>query len=120
VRHPRLAALLLLIAVMKSTAWQLSPTDAQAHVWNASGALAIAMLLSLLALTYMSAEVWLVVALVSGIELQTAACSFWYLASPWVVKPGDELCSAGLHFPVGLVLLWAFIVAAMCLRGIKK
>jgi hypothetical protein len=104
---------------MKSTAWQLVPASIQPYVWNAVGSLVIAMLLVLLALVFNSMETWLVVALTAGVELQTATCSIWFIFSPWVIRPGDELCSAGLQFPVGLVLLWFFVCAAMYLRGRK-
>lgn len=105
--------------MIKTTAWKVAPAADQAYVWNASGAIAAALFLGLLGLVFMSAEVWLVVALAAGIELQTAACSIWFLHSPYVIKPGEELCSAGLQFPVGLVLLWCYACVAMHLRGRK-
>lgn len=105
--------------MVKTTAWKVAPVAAQAYVWNASSAATTAAFLFLMGLICGSREVWLVVALTAGIELQTATCSVWFIFSPWVIKPGDEICSAGLQFPVGLVLLWCFVCVAMYLRGQK-
>lgn len=112
-----LAAVILLAGVMANNVWKLAPTESQAYVFHASLALFALVLLGVIGLAAWSRWVWPVVALIGGFMLQIAGCSLAYLYSPWVVSPGDELCSAGLHAPIGMIGLWATAVIAMILRG---
>ena len=107
---------MIALGMLKTTAWQMAPKAIEADVWNISVALFTAALLIHLGLLYASKEVWLAVALLGGVEIQTAACSAVYIATPWQVNPGDDLCAAGLEFPIALVVAWLFACAALCLR----
>lgn len=112
-----LAALLLVAGVAANNVWKLAPADSQAYVFHASLALFALVLLVVIGLAAWSRWVWPVVALLGGFMLQIAGCSIAYLYSPWVINPGDELCSSGLHAPIGMVGLWATVVIALLLRG---
>ena len=116
-KHPRLAFLLLVNAVLSNNLWKRFPDDSQAYVWHASLGISGAVTLAVIGLAFGSAEVWLAVALAAGFYLQAAGCSIWFLLDPWPLKPGDELCSSGLHFPLGLVGLWASVCVVLFLRG---
>lgn len=117
VRHVQTASLLLLVCVCKHQGWKLSPNDLQAYLYHASGAAGAVVLLCLLGLLYSSREIWLVVALWGGFELQTFTCSVWWIFDPWVIRPGDELCSSGLQWPLGLLGLWATLCVVIALRS---
>jgi hypothetical protein len=106
------ALLLVLIGVGKNNAWKLAPPAMQGYAWSISESSLIAALLVLIALRRRSWSIWLAVALLAGFELQVLACSIAFLISPWSVIPGDELCSSGLHFPVGSLGLWAALFVA--------
>ncbi len=116
-KHPRIAFLLLVNAVLSNNLWKFFPEDSQAYVWHASLGLSGALCLAVIGLALRSVEVWLVVALAAGFCLQSAGCSIWFMLDPWTVKPGDELCSSGLQFPLGLIGLWASVCVALFLRG---
>ena len=119
VRHPRLAFLLLLNAVISNNLWKRFPEDSQAYVWHASLGISGALTLAVIGLVFGSSEVWLVVAMAAGFYLQSAMCSIWFLFEPWQINPGDELCSSGLQFPLGLIGLWASVCVVLYLRGRK-
>lgn len=101
-KHGLTAIWLALLVLTKTAAWKAFPDAVQADIWNASQSLLTAVLLILLGCVYGSTGVWLAVALGVGLELQTAACSVAYAYKPWPTLPGDELCSSGLKFPLGL------------------
>lgn len=110
---------LVALGVAKLTAWQAFPEAMQADIWNVSNALWATALLALIGLLYASKAMFLTVSMLAGFELQTAACSIGYIVKPWPMNPGDELCSAGLQFPIALVSLWAAVCLTLYLRGAK-
>lgn len=115
-KHPRIAFSILLLGVMNENAWKLVGVDIEGHVWSGTNALLRLWCLFLIGLFCSSAEVWLVIALIGGFAAQNVACTAWYLVSPWPTPPGSELCSAKLHFPVGLVGLWAVLCVVWILN----
>lgn len=94
------------------TLWKKVPEAIEGHVYTATAAAMQAFLLFVIGLAFPAREVWLVVALLAGFELQVVACNAWYILSPWPTPPGSEMCSSGLHFPVGLVGLWGVLYVA--------
>ena len=119
-KHINTALLLLVVGLSKTTVWKLAPVASQSMVWNISGSLAQIVVLLLLGLIYQSRAVWLVIAVTAGLELQTAACSVLFLVHPWVRQPDDELCSSGLHFPVGLLSAWVAIIVLTYIRSNRE
>ncbi len=116
-KHRPIALALVAMGTIHATAWKLGPIAVDAEVWNATGAVFTAVLLIWLGALYSSASVWLAVALTAGAEIQTATCSMAYIIRPWVMAPGDDLCSAGLGFPVFFISLWALVCLAIYIRG---
>ena len=119
-KHRKTALLLLVVGVSKTTAWKLAPVVAQSMIWNVSQSIAQIVVLLLLGLIYQSKAMWLVIALTAGLELQTAACSVLFLVHPWVREPDGELCSSGLHFPVGLLSAWVAIIVLTYIRSNRE
>lgn len=111
-RYLKEAAGVLLVAGLAQHAWKHVPPDTQADVWNASQALLVLVLLSLLANAYRSGWVWAVAALAGVWQLLTAGCSLLWLAAPWPVVPGAEQCSARFGLPLGAVGLWLLMLLA--------
>lgn len=115
-KHASTALALVAIGVVHGVAWKLATTEYGPIVWNTTGSLFRAALLCFIGLAYRSKTIWLAVVLLAGFELQTASCSIWYLIDPWLMRPGDEMCSVKLHFPVGLVSLWAALIIVKIIR----
>lgn len=106
------ALCLLLAGLIHNNAWKWAPVEHKAMVWNISGALLPALLLVVIALAWGHWAVTLVCLLLIGFALQVAGCSIAFMVRPWPVNPEDELCSAGIHAPLGLVGLWAASLVA--------
>ena len=114
--HP-VAFAIVTLTIVCHYLWKRFPAEMQADIWNISMAV-YSMLVTIAAgLVFRSRLVWLAVALSSGYFLQVAGCSAAYLISPWDVGPGEEQCSAGLHFPLGTLGL---AVAMIVLSKITK
>jgi hypothetical protein len=103
---------MLVAGTLHYTVWKWAPEALQGHVYTGTAAAKQAFLLFVIGLVFRSREVWLVVAVLAGFELQVVACNVWYLVRPWPTPPGSALCSSGLHFPIGLVGLWAVLYVA--------
>lgn len=123
-KYQATAIALLLLTMSKATAWKWFPEAIQAEAWNACQAFMAATLLLLVALLYQSRLVWMAALWGIGMELQTAACSIAYMVKPWEINPGDELCSSGLGFPIGLLSAGMGLIVLQYLRtpwmGVKS
>lgn len=114
--YPVTSSLLFALGVASAYGWKLVPPDAQADVWNASGAALRIVLLILVASAYRSATVALVASLLIGYDIQVAGCTVAYMLHPWPMDIGDEQCSSGLGIPLGAVGLMAACLVAAELR----
>ena len=101
-RSIALAALLLVVGVMKNNAHKWVDDDLKPWVWNASGGAYEILLLIVVAIVVGSLLVTIVALLLASFSLQVAGCSIWYMLDPWPLN-GDELCSSKLHAPLGLL-----------------
>lgn len=100
------AALALLLAGLAwNNAWKWAPIEQQGHVYTAGTGAFVAVLLACIGWRA-ALPVRVVCVLLVGFALQVAGCNAWFIVDPWPVNPGDELCSARLHFPLGLTGLW--------------
>ncbi len=111
-RHIGFALALLLCGLAWNNAWKWAPPEDAGHVWSASGGLFVALLLIVIALVWSHWAVTAVCLLLIGFALQVFACNFWFVVAPWIAKPGGELCSSRIGFPLGLVGLWAASLVA--------
>lgn len=113
------AFVLLLAGLVHNNAHKWVSPDLKPWVWNITGALYPIVLLVFIAMIVAHPAVWLVVTLLCGFSLQVAGCSVAYLIAPWPLNPNDELCSSGLHAPIGLLGLWAttMVLQRVYLRG---
>jgi hypothetical protein len=112
VKHAFSAIVLLLVGLAWNNVWKWVPPQHGGRVFVAGSGLFIAFLLGAHALRS-SRPVQVVAVLLIGFAAQVFGCNLWFILDPWVIKPGDELCSSRLGFPVGLVGLW---VATMVLQ----
>jgi hypothetical protein len=87
----------------------------QAQAFNAAGAFARACLLVAVVWRLRNALAAFVAAWWVCEELMVAGCSLWFIASPWVIEPGQPQCSALLQFDLGRigVCVVAFLVASI-------
>lgn len=104
--------MLLLAGLAWNNAHKWVPARHAGNVWSASCGLFIAALLLWIAAGTRWASVQVACALLIGYGLQVFACNVWFIVEPWQVRPGDELCSGRLGFPLGLAGLWAATLAA--------
>lgn len=117
-RHKTTALALLLVGLAAAYGWQLAPDEQIAMVWNVAQGLWPVFLLALIAATYRTREVAAVCALLSVFGLMVAGCSLAFMIRPWPILPGDERCSAGLNYPLGL--LGAVIALALVVAIIRE
>ena len=115
-RHKTTALALLVTGLFAAYAWQVLP-DTRA-VWQITQSLWQVGLLALLAALYRSWAVVFVCTLLSCFSLMVAGCEIAYKIRPWHINPGDELCSAGLNYPLGL--LGAVIALALVVAIIRE
>lgn len=109
------AAALLLIGYVRHYGWALVDPALRGVVSKGLAALAILCLLAwLLSCIRRSWIVVLAAAWFAMEEVQVAACSAAFAASPWPVLPGQPLCSSWLHFDIGA----ATIIAAAALAAL--
>lgn len=112
----KLAALLLLVWYAVHYGYQWAPAQ-QGAVFNVLRSAGSLVLLSIVFLALPSRVLAVPAAGLAAEELQVIGCGTWWLLDPWPVKPGDELCSAGLGFPLGAVGLAVLGVAAWHLKN---
>ena len=102
-KHKATALALLLAGCAASYGWQFVPAQYVGAAWYISQSLWQVALLALLAVVYRSLSVVLVCALLAVFSLMVAGCEAAFLVKPWPMNPGDELCSARLNYPLGLL-----------------
>ena len=117
-KHKTTALALLLLGLAAAYGWQLSPDGHIATVWNITQGLWPVFLLALIAATYRTWEVAAVCVLLSVFGLMVAGCELAFVIHPWPILPGDERCSAGLNYPLGL--LGAVIALALVVAIIRE
>ncbi len=117
-KHRTTALALLLIGCIAAYGWQIVPEQYVGATWYISQSLWQVMLLALLACVYRSRAVVLVCVLLSVFSLMVAGCEAAYIVKPWAINPGDELCSARLNYPLGL--LGAVIALGLVLSIIRE
>ena len=102
-KHKRTALALLLIGCAAAYGWQFVPAQYVSAAWYISQSLWQVVLLALVASLYRSRAVVLVCALLAVFSLMVAGCEAAFVIEPWPMNPGDELCSARLNYPLGLL-----------------
>lgn len=117
-KHRTTALVLLVIGCAAAYGWQMVPEQHLGAAWYISQSLWQVMLLALLACVYRSRAVVLVCALLACFSLMVVGCEAAYLVKPWPMNPGDELCSARLNYPLGL--LGAVIALGLVLSIIRE
>lgn len=118
-KHKTTALALLVAGLFAAYAWQVLP-DTRA-VWQITQSLWQVGLLALLAALYRSWAVVAVCALLSCFALMVAGCELAYKLKPWPMNPGDELCSAGLNYPLGLLgAVIALVLVVAIIREKRK
>ena len=103
----RAAVLLLVAGVLRHQVWEHVAPDQQARVWNMLGAVAIIVLLWMVVRAEKSALASIVAFWWAYEETLVAGCSGWHLLDPWIVGPGQELCSSRVGFKLGSITLLA-------------
>ena len=81
--------------------YALAPATAQPMVWNALGATARLVLMLALVYPVTQAPMAAVVAWIAAEELQVVVCNLAFTASPWEVRPGQEMCSSLIGTDLG-------------------
>jgi hypothetical protein len=107
-----LAALLLATGVGRHLGYYLVRDEWHAQVWNITAALIITAFLWSIAWRWKSTV--LVALWWTFEEIQVITCSALWMHRPWVVKKGEDQCSALIGFDlssiglllIGLILLW--------------
>lgn len=107
--------LLLLAGLLWNNAWKWAPPQHGGRVFVASCGAFVALLLMGLAIVTHSQAVRIVCVLLIGFALQVFGCNVWFIFAPWEVRPGDELCSSRIGFPLGMVGLWSTILVVQYL-----
>ena len=107
---------LIALGVLVHYGWAWFPPEHQAQAWNALGAFA--------RLVGVSVAAWLIRSTVARLaafwwaceELMVIGCSSLYIVSPWEVLPGQAQCSALLQFDLGRIglalavfVLWRYV-----------
>jgi hypothetical protein len=107
-----LAAALLAAGVGRHYGYYLAEADNYAQVWNITGALLITA--SLWSIAWKWKSTVLVAIWWTFEEIQVVTCSVLWMYKPWIVKKGEDQCSALIGFDlssiglllIGLVLAW--------------
>lgn len=119
-KHPRAALALLLPGMGLTYAWHWVPDELAGYAWNISASLLVVFLLAVIGIVFASVEVWAVCALLAMLKLMVVGCDVWYMVDPWPAKLGDDLCSARLNMPLGVVgLSLATLIGVTIYRGRK-
>lgn len=107
-----LAAGLLAVAACRHYAWQHFPIEAQGMASKGLGAAAVLVLLAVVWHGNKSRPLALVLCWWAWEEAQVLLCSFAYMQTPWVVEPGQAICSARVGFDIGAAGILAVAVIA--------
>lgn len=111
---------LLLAGMAAQCLWAWAPTWAQADVWNASGAVFIALLLGLLAAAYRRyAALVLVCCYLALLWLMTAGCSLLWLIQQWEVLPGQDQCDARFKLPLSVMGVFIGLMVLVSIRSAR-
>lgn len=111
---------LLLAGMAAQFLWAWAPTWAQADVWNAGGAIFIALLLGLLAADYRRFSAMLLVcAYLALLWLMTAGCSLLWLVQQWEVLPGQDQCDARFRFPLSVMGVFIGLMVLVSIRSAR-
>jgi hypothetical protein len=113
-----LAAALLAAGVGRHYGYYLAEPSNHAQVWNISGALIVTAFLWSIAWRWKSTA--LVAIWWTFEEIQVATCSVLWIREPWIVRKGEDQCSALLGFDlssvglllIGLLLVWFYVKKA--------
>lgn len=117
-----LAALALLLAGLAwNNAWKWAPVQHQGDVFTAGTGAFVAVLLACVGWGA-SLPLRAVCVLLTGFALQVLGCNVAFIVKPWHVAEGEELCSSGLRFPLGLTGLWVASLVAqwIYLKGANR
>lgn len=98
-----IAALLLLSACAHEFVWQAWPPGTQGDVRNITQWPVVASLALCVAALARDRLVTAACAAVALMSATTAACSLWWLISPWPDMPGEDQCSVRWGVPMLLV-----------------
>lgn len=115
----KVTALWMLLAGMAAQfMWGWAPTWAQADVWNATGAIFIAMLLGVLAVAYRRFRCLVLVCIyLAALWLLTAGCSLLWLYEQWEVLPGQDQCDARFRIPLSVMGLFIGLMVMVSIRS---
>ena len=116
------AALLLLGGCAAQFAWKHIDAPSGA-VWNASQALLLVLVITLLGVCYRrSLEMVAVCALLAVVQGLTAYCHIAWAFKQWKVLPGQGICSAKFDMPLGAIAcaIFAWIAIGMLDRMRKE
>jgi hypothetical protein len=94
--------------------WEWFPAEHQAQAWNALGAFARLVGVSIAAWFLQSTVARLAAFWWACEELMVIGCSVAYIVSPWTVPDGQAQCSALLQFDLGRIGICA-AVFILCL-----
>ena len=102
-RHGVYGLALIALGILVHYAWAWFPVEHQAQAWNALGAFA--------RLVGVSVAAWFIRSTVARLaafwwaceEVMVIGCSSLYIVSPWEVLPGQAQCSALLQFDLGRI-----------------
>jgi len=106
------ALAMLVLATFRGYGWDLVPDAMKGLASKAGGAIA---LLAMIWIAHALVRPSLLVAVAASVwsvgEIQEAACSIWYIFSPWEVPLGKSICSARLDLDLGaagiVLIAWA-------------
>lgn len=103
---------MLLAGMFLSYAWQWVPDEMQGLVNNICAAVFALLLLLLAAMVFPSWEIRVVAGLLGVFKAMVVACDTWYIVAPWIVKPGQAMCSARFNMPLGIIGLVLGVILA--------
>lgn len=120
----KLTVYLLVLLVTRHVVWGLMHPGDQGRVWNMLGAVVFIGLLLVIWASWVNAAPW-PMTIVCGWwayeEMLVAGCSAWHLLDPWIVGPGEEMCSARLGFRLGMhSLVSIFFIATFLLDRLRR
>lgn len=111
------AAALIFVWFVAHYLWMWAPIQHQGAAFNIARSAASLVLVGMVALAIPSRLVLVPAAGIAAEEAQVIGCGTWWLIDPWVIKPGDELCSSGFGIPLGAIGLSLLGVTAYWLKG---
>lgn len=102
-RHGVYGLALIALGILVHYGWAWFPPEHQAQAWNALGAFARFVGVSIAAWLIRGTVARLVAFWWACEELMVIGCSSLYIVSPWEVLPGQAQCSALLQFDLGRI-----------------